>query len=185
MANGATGYNLVHLQAAAKSATPTFSDINYATTAEFTIDQGNEYFRADGGVKVNAYGAREGSGSIGFGSADLQTIALISGDTFSTTGTGATLVDSLIVSGSTQPPSLILSAWIPNVDGNSTSAGLQVSIPNAKVAMPSTSFEQESWTEFTADLAYSADENDTMQVWQSMATAPTFTAGVIPVNLAP
>lgn len=184
MALKSTGYNLVHLQVAPKGASPTYKDVLYATTAEFGVDQNQEYFRADGGVRVSAYGAREGTGSIGFGSADLQTIATFSGDTYATTGTSGSIIDTLKVLGTGAPPSTILSAWIPNVDGNATSAGLQVTLPNAKVAMPSTTFEQESWTEFAADLSYTPDENDVMQIWQSMETAPTFTAGVIPVTLS-
>jgi len=183
MALGSTGYNLVHSQVAAKSDTPTFTDIPYATTAEFSVDQDNEYFRADGGVKVTAYGAREGSGSLGFGSADLQVISTLSGDTFSTSGTTPAIVDRLEVGSSTQPPSVILSIWVPNVDGNSDSAGLQITLPNAKVAMPSATYEQESWTEFEADLAFVSDENDVMMIMESLETAPTFTAGVIPVTL--
>lgn len=180
---GATGYSLVHLQAAPKEVTPTFIDVNYATTAEFTIDQSNDYFRADGGVKVSAYGAREGSGSLAFGSANLQTIGTLSGDSFSTSGTTPAVIDRLEVLGATVPPSLILVAWIPNVDGNEDSAGLRVTLTNAKVAMPSASYEQESWTEFEADLSFVSDENDVMMIMESLETAPTFTAGVIPAQL--
>lgn len=185
MAIGATGYNLVHAQVAPKTATPTFKDIKYATTADFSVDQDNEYLRADGGVKVTAYGSREGSGSLGFASADLEVIAALSGDTFSTSGTAGTVIERLEVKGSTLPPSVILALWIPNVDGNTTSAGLRMTLPNAKVAMPSTSFEQESWTEFEADMAFVSDENDVMMIMESLVTAPTFTSGVIPVNLVP
>lgn len=183
MALGATGYNLAHGQVAPKTATPTYIDINYMTSLETGVDQDNEYFRADGGVKITAYGAREGSGSLGFGSANLQTIAALSGDTYSTSGTAGTVIDRLEVKGSTSPPSVILVGWIPNVDGNEASAGLRITLPNAKVAMPSTSFEQESWTEFEADLSFVSDENDVMMIFESLATAPVFTSGVIPTNL--
>lgn len=185
MALGATGYNLVHLQVGPKAETPTYVDINYATTFETSIDQDNEYLRADGGVKITAYGAREGSGSLGFGSADLQTIATMSGDTFSTSGTAGTVIDRLEVKGATSPPSVILVAWVPNVDGNEASAGMRVTLPNAKVAMPSTTFEQEAWTEFEADMSFVSDENDVMLIIETLATAPVFTSGVIPTNLEP
>ena len=39
MAMGATGYNLTHMQVAPKGASPTYVDINYATTFEPSITQ--------------------------------------------------------------------------------------------------------------------------------------------------
>lgn len=183
MAIASTGYNLNHLQVAPKETTPTFKDVNYATTAEFTVDQDSDTLQADGGTKATAYSARQGSGSVGFASAALDTIAIMTGDEYSTSGTAGAEIDRLEIGGSTVPPSLILSAWIPNVDGNSTAAGMRVTVPNGTLAVPSTSFEQESWTEFEADLSFVTDENDVMLIWETLATAPTFTAGVMPVNL--
>ena len=58
-------------------------------------------------------------------------------------------------------------------------------VPNAKVTMPSTQFAQETWSEFTADISFAGDANDVMLIFEDMATAPTFTAGVIPTNLTP
>ncbi len=179
----ATGYNLTHLQVAPKTATPTYVDVNLAQMAEFGIDQDNDTIRADGGAKVTAYGAREGTGSIGFASANLATIAVMTGDTFSTTGTGATVINRLEIKGATVPPSLVLVAYIPNVDGNQTSAGMRITVPNGTLAVPSTSFEQEAWTEFEADLSYVANAADVMLIWEVLNTAPVFTGGVIPTNI--
>lgn len=180
----ATGYNLVHLQGGLKATTPTYLDIPYATTAEFGVDQDSDLFRADGGVRVKAHGAREGTGSIAFGSAKLSTIAVLTGDDFSTSGTpGTNGIDRLEIFGATVPPSLVFSAWIPNVDGNVDVAGMRVTVPNGSISVPSASFEQESWTEFEADLAFVSNEDDVLLIWEVMEQAPTFTAGVIPVNL--
>lgn len=182
---GATGYNLTHMQVAPKGATPVFSDVNYATTGEFGIDQDSDTLRADGGSKVTAYGAREGTGSIGFASADLSTIAVMTGDAFSTSGTpGTDKIDRLEIAGSTTPPNLVLSAWVPNVDGNTTAAGMRITVANGTLSVPSTSFEQESWTEFESDLSYVSNEDDIMLIWELLDAAPTFTGGVIPVQLA-
>lgn len=185
MATGTTGYNLNHLQAAAKGASPVYKDINYATTFEATIDQTQDKLAADGKKAVTAFSAADGGGSIGFASADLSVIALLSGGTFSTTGTAGTMINRMDVLGNVTPPATILSGWIPNVDGNTTSAGLRITLPNAQVSMPSTSYAQESWTEFNADLSYVADENDVMLIWEELFTAPTMTLGVMPVNLTP
>jgi hypothetical protein len=181
----ATGYNLQHLQAAANDGSPTYIDINYATTFEPTITQESDTFNADAQKAITAQGAPEGGGSLGFGSFDTDAFGVLTGGTASTSGSGATAIDRLEIPADYTPPSVILVAWIPNVDGNSTSAGLRVTVPNAKVTMPSTQFAQETWSEFTADFSFVADANDVMLIFEDMATAPTFTAGVIPTNLTP
>jgi hypothetical protein len=181
----ATGYNLNHLQAATNDGSPTYVDINYATTFEPTVTQETDSFRADGQVVITAQGAPEGGGSLGFGSYDTDTFGVLTGGTVSTSGSAGTLIDRLELPADYSPPSVIIVAWIPNVDGNSTSAGLRWTLPNAKVTMPSTQFGQETWSEFTSDLSYAADTNDVMAIIEDMATAPTFTSGVIPTNLEP
>lgn len=179
----ATGYNLVHLQIAPKAEDPTFVDVNYATTAEFNVSQDSDTLSADGKSAVTAYGAREGEGSIGFASLKLSTMSVMTGDNLSTSGDPGSEIERLEITGSGQPPSLILSAWVPNVDGNSTSAGMRVTVPNGKLAVPTVGFEQESWTEAEADLSFAADENDVMLIWESLEESPVFTGGVIPVAL--
>jgi len=180
---GTTGYNLNHLQVAPKGVSPVYKDINYATTFEATIDQSQDKLAADGKKAVTAWSAADGGGSIGFASADMAVLAALSGGTFSTSGTAGAVINRMEVKGNVTPPASILVGWIPNVDGNSDSAGLRVTLPNAQVSMPSTSYAQETWTEFTADLSYVADENNVMIIWEELATAPTFTGGVIPTNL--
>ena len=61
-----TGYNLKHLQAATNDGSPTYEDINYATTFEPTITQENDEFRADAQVVITAQGAPTGGGSLGY-----------------------------------------------------------------------------------------------------------------------
>lgn len=182
----ATGYNLVHLQVAPKEASPTFKDVNYAVSAEFTVEQDSEQFQADGANVLSAFGAREGSGSISFGSADLATIGLMTGETFSTSGTpGSDEIQRLEFMGSTLPPALILSAYVPNVDSNSDFAAMRITVPNAKLTVPSASFEQESWTEFEADVTFNPDENGVMLIWENLEVAEDVASSglVMPVNL--
>jgi hypothetical protein len=181
----ATGYNLNHLQAATNDGSPTYVDINYATTFEPTISQDSESFNADGQVAITAQSAPEGAGSLGFGSFDTDTFAVLTGGTASTSGSAGTLIDRLEIPADFTPPSVILVAWVPNVDGNSTSAGLRITVPNAKVTMPSTQFGQQTWSEFSSDISFAGDDNDVMLIYEDLATAPTFTAGVIPTNLTP
>lgn len=178
-----TGYNLTHLQVAAKVETPTYKDVKYATTFEFPISQDSEILRADGSAAVTAQGAPEGGGSIGFASIDLATMAVMTGGTTSESGSAGTRITRLEVGANYSPPAVVLVGWIPNVDGNSTSAGLRVTLPNAKLTMPSGTFGQESWSEMSADLTYVGDANNVMLIWEELATAPTFTSGVIPTNL--
>lgn len=178
-----TGYNLNHFQVAPKVTTPVYKDVNYAISWEFPIEQDSETLNADGKKAVTAQGAPEGGGSISFASADLDVIAVFTGGTVSSSGIAPNIIKRLTVPGNYTAPATIGVGWIPNVDGNSTSAGLRVTIPNAKYTMPSASFAQESWTEFTADQSFVADGNNVMLIWEDLATAPTFTAGVIPTNL--
>ncbi len=178
-----TTYNLNHLQVAPKGASPVYKDVNYATEWEWPIEQDTETLRADGKVAVTAAGAPEGGGSIGFASIDLATWAVMTGGTTSESGTAGTRITRLSVLGNYNPPSLIIVGWIPNVDGNSTSAGLRVTLPSVKLTMPSGTFGQETWSEMSADQAFVADENNVMLIMEELATAPTFTAGVIPTNL--
>lgn len=179
-----TGYNLNHLQVAPKGLTPVFTDVPLATTAEFGIDQDNDTFLADGRVAVTSYGAREGTGSIAFGSAKLDAIAVMTGDEYSTSGVpGTSGIDRLEIGGATTPPPLILASWVPNVDGNVEWAGMRVTVTNGSLSVPSSSFEQESWTEFESDLSFSDNEDGVMLIWETMEVAPTLTAGVIPVQL--
>jgi len=180
-----TGYNLNHLQVAAKSGSPTYKDINYAQTIEFPITQDSETLRADGAAVVTAQSAPEGGGSIQFASIDLATMAVMTGGTTSESGTAGTRITRLEIPSDYSPPAVIVVAWIPNVDGNSTSAGLRVTIPNGKLTMPSGTFGQESWSEMSSDLSFVGDDNDVMLIWEELATAPTFTSGVIPTNLTP
>jgi len=180
-----TGYNLNHFQVAPKSGSPVFKDVNYATEWEFPISQDSEILRADGKAAVTAQGAPEGGGSIGFASIDLATMAVMTGGELSESGTAGTRITRMEVPANFNPPALIGVGWIPNVDGNSTSAGLRVTLPNMKLTFPSGSFGQESWSEMSADQTFVGDANDVMLIFEEMATAPVFTSGVIPTNLAP
>jgi hypothetical protein len=182
----ATGFNLAHAQVAAKEAVPTFSDINLASTFDPSVDQDSQTLRGDGRIGVTTYSSREGTGSITFGSVNLSTVAIMTGDEFSSDGVAGTdLVDRLDISGSTTPPSLIFSSWIYNVDRNFDWAGQRVTVTNASVSVPSTSYEQESWTEYEASMTFSDNEDGVMMIWETMEVAPTFTAGVMPVALVP
>lgn len=180
-----TGYNLKHLQVAAKSETPTYKDINYAQQWEWPITQDSEILKADGASVVTAQSAPEGGGSMQFASIDLTTWAVITGASLSESGTAGTRITRLEVPSDYSPPALIIVGWIPNVDGNSTSSGIRGTLPNGKLTFPSGTFGQESWTEPTADQTFVGDDNDVMLILEELATAPTFTSGVIPTNLEP
>lgn len=180
-----TGYNLNHVQVAAKVESPTYKDVNYARDWEWPISQDSEILRADGAAVVTAQGAPEGGGSLSFASIDLTVMAVMTGGDLSETGTAGTRITRMEIPSDYSPPALIIVGWIPNVDGNSTSAGLRVTLPNAKLTMPSGTFGQESWSELSADQTFVGDENDVMLIFEELATAPTFTSGVIPTNLEP
>ena len=177
------GYNLKHGQIAARGATPTYIDLPYVMTVDATISQDSEKMSADGAKVVTAYSAPEGSGSLTMGQRSLAVTALMTGGTVSTSGTAPATISRLEVKGSSQPPALIGSFWIPNIDGNLTSAGLRVTLPNVKFSVPSQTFDQETWAEISADMSFDPDANDVLIIYEELTTAPVFTAGVMPTNV--
>lgn len=179
------GYNLKHGQIAARGATPTYIDLPYVMTVDATVTQNSDKMAADGAKVVTAYSAPEGGGSFTMGQIALDNQAMMTGGTVSTTGATATAIDRLEVKGSSQPPALIGSFWVPNIDGNLISAGLRVTLPNVKFSVPSSTFDQETWANVSADMSFDPDENDVLIIYEELATAPVFTADVMPVNLTP
>ena len=177
------GYNLLHLQVVPKGNT-TWFDVSYAISFEPTIERDSETLTADAKKAVKAWAAPEGSGSIEFGLISSTLIAVLTGGTVTTSGVTPNVITRLDLT-SAPPPALSLSAWIDNVDGLQTHKGLRVSIPNATCATPSATYEQESFSNHSADIAFVPDANDVLLIYEFMETKPVFTAGVMPVNLVP
>lgn len=181
---GSTAYNLNHLQVAEREDTPTYRDVNYAVSADFTIDQSSETFAADGGIQESTFGPREGSGSISFGSIDMETVALMTGDEFVTDGAAGTdLRERVTFNGDTTPPGVVLAGWVKNVSSKSDFAGTMIIVPNAAIAVPNASFEQSSWSELEADVTFTPDEDGAMLIWENVEVEPTFTSDVMPVEI--
>jgi hypothetical protein len=179
------GYNLDHVQVATKTGSPTYLDVPAATTLNASITSDQDVFKADGKTYAIANSAPEGEGELGFGVTQITNFAIINGGTYSTSGTTPNIVDRYIQPGTTSQPTVILAAWIKDVDPNDTTrAGLRLVLPAASIAPVSASFEQESWAEWTADLSFVADSAiNAMIIYELMETAPVFTGNVIPVTL--
>lgn len=183
MAAGVVGYNLKHGQIAARGATPTYIDLPYTQTLDASIAQNSDKMAADGAKVVTAYSAPEGSGSVTVGMFNLTTQTMMTGGRSSQSGTAGTAISRLEILGSSQPPALIGSFWIPNIDGNLAAAGLRISLPNCKFSVPSGTFDQETFVTVSADLSFDPDANDVLIIYEELATAPVFTLGVMPTNL--
>jgi hypothetical protein len=183
MAAGTVGYNLAHIQIGLVATTPTYIDVPYAISLDPSVDQPSEKLKADAGSQVTAFGAMEGGGSIEWGLITPAVLAMMTGGTASTSGTAGTVIDRVEVKSNVQPPSLIVVGWLPNVDGKQTSAGIRLTLPNAKLTVPAGAMGQETYANRTADLSYDGDANNTIQIWEFPVTAPVFTGGVIPANL--
>jgi len=182
LTQGMVGYNLAHLQAVLAGDSD-WIDIPYAVTIDPQIDQQSTPLKADGKTATIAHGAPEGGGTIAFGAITGTTVGLLSGARASTSGTGATLIDRVEVLGDGVPPSLGLSGWIPNSDGNMLAAGLRLTLPNAQCSVPSGAYDQETFASQTANLTFSADNNNVMQIYEFLAEEPEWDDGVMPVNL--
>jgi hypothetical protein len=182
---GASVYNLSHGQVAPKAPSPVFVDIPKIRTLEAGVDQDSDKLSGDGGIFATGYGARTGTGSGEVARIDLASFATLSGQEFSTTGTGATKIDRLEVASEGSPPATILSGYASNVDGTQTAAGFRITIGNATSQLPSGPLDQETWGNFGFDFAFDPDDNGNLLIYEILATAPTLTAGVYAVNINP
>lgn len=183
MANGATVYNLEHVQVAIIQTTPVWVDLPYAQTFDPTITQDSEDLQADGKQAVTAYGPPTGEGTVEWARAEPVTLALLAGLTATSSGTTPATIDRLVYKGDTTPPGLHWSAWARNVDANITGAGMRVTLPNAKASVPAMPLGQETFSTLSSDLRFTANAANDMMILEFMETAPAYTSGVIPVNL--
>jgi hypothetical protein len=182
----AIGYNLTHAQIAATGASPTYIDLAAAETLDLSISTNSDSLNADGKVYARAYGAPEGSGSIKFGKSDFAAFVIMNGGTSSTTGTTPNTVDKYVQPGTALQPPFILVGWVPNVDASDASItknGFMVIVPACSAAPVSATFDQQAWAEWSADLSFVADDNNSMIEYQMFETAPTFTGEVLPVTI--
>lgn len=184
-AEGMVGYNLDHVQIAPKSGSPTYTDLKYAMTMDASISQDSSKLSADASKPVTAYSAPEGAGNLTSGQWDADIMAIFTGGTASATGTGGTKIDRLEIKGNTNPPAIIVVGYLPNVDGQTTLAGTRIILPNAKASVPSGTMDQETWATLSSDLVFDPDANNNLIIYEFLATAPTFTSGVIAANLTP
>ncbi len=72
-------------------------------------------------------------------------MAIMTGGTSSSGGPAGTVISRLEIKGDSTPPAVVIVGWMKNIDGNATSAGIRVILPNAYVSVPSGGFEQETY----------------------------------------
>jgi hypothetical protein len=181
---GTVTYNLEHAQVALTGASPTFLDVPGVTTMGATISSSVSYFAGDGAKKYAAWSAPEGGGNIGFAEADFAVLEVINGGEASTTGTTPAIVERYVPSWSASRPAFILVGYGSNVNPNADRAGFRIILPNASAAPSTIAMGQETWGEWTADLAITPDEDDQPIIYEKLETAPTFTNGVFANPLA-
>jgi hypothetical protein len=181
---GTVTYNLEHAQVALVGDTPVYLDVPGVTTMGATVSSSVAYFAGDGAKKYAAWSAPEGGGNIGFAEADFAVLAVINGGTASTTGTTPAIVERYVQPGTSTVTNFILVGYGSNVNGTSDRAGFRIILPNASAAPASIAMGQETWGEWTADLAFTPDEDDQMVIYEKLESAPTFTGDVFPDPLA-
>lgn len=180
---GTVTYNLEHAQVALVGASPTYLDVPGVTTLDATVSSSVSYMSADGAKKYAAWSAPEGSGSLGFAEADFGVLAVINGGTESTTGTTPAIVDRYVQPGTQVVTQFILAGYGSNVNASADRAGFRVIIPNASAAPASMAMGQETWGEWTADLAFTPDDSDNLVIYELLETAPTYTDDVFTVTI--
>ena len=180
----AVGRNLAHVQVAAVAAEPTWLDVPGILTWDPSISTDTEPVQADGQTYYTAYAAPSGEGDFVFIDFNEDVVAVINGGTVSSSGTTPDVIDRYEQPGTYTAPPFATSDWVPNVDQfHDDRAGMRTTAPNCTATPVSRSSGQDTTFEWTATTSFSADENDVMLIYELLETAPTFTAGVIPVNL--
>jgi len=181
----AVGFSLEHAQVAPVGASPVHKDIPAVVSWAPSITASRTPLRADASIYANAYGAREGSGDIVFAFLSFDVLVIINGGTKSTSGTGAGAIDRYEQPGASVQPAFIVSGFYRNVatDKNPHQA-VRVTTPVNTAAPASASFAQETFFNWTANTSFTQNDAGTMIIYETMASLPVLTAGVMPVNLA-
>ena len=179
---GTVSYNLEHAQVAIKVASPTYIDVPGVTTMDATVSTSVAYFSGDGAKKYAAWSAPEGGGSIGFAEADFAVLEIINGGTASASGVTPNIVDRYVQPGTATNPAFILVGYAKNVNSAVTNRkGFRIIVPAATAAPATLAMGQETWGEWTADLAFTADASDRMVIYEKLETAPA--AGIQTITL--
>ncbi len=178
---GTVTYNLEHAQVGLIGATPTYLDVPGVTTLDATISTSVAYFAGDGAKKYSAFAAPEGGGSLGFAEADFAVLAVINGGIASASGATPNIVERYIQPGTATNPGFILVGYGKNVNVGVARAGFRIILPQATASPASIAQGQETWGEWTADLAFTATADNKMVIYEKHETAPAFTAGIFTV----
>lgn len=179
-------YNQTHAQAARQGATPTYVDIPGFVSSEPEISSDSEDIMADGTVYAVAWGILTAESEITFIDDRAAVRALLNGGTVSTSGTGATAITRYEAPATFLPPPIILSDYASNIDRSHSPdvAGIRTTLPNASAGPIAKSGGQESTAELTSTIKFAPTANGgAPMIIEYLASEPTFTAGVMPVNL--
>ncbi|MGB3328217.1 MAG: hypothetical protein WBA46_04630 [Thermomicrobiales bacterium] len=181
--------NISHSQVAPKPPTgsPTFVDVPGTTSLEPSINANANDILADGMVYVTAYDSPVGQFTINWVDDNFPVLVTINGGTASSTGTAGTKIDRYEQPGVYVPVPFIAASLEPNIDKihDASVACFVTTIPNATASPASKTSGQQTTHEWSADGRFTADGTGPMIIYEKYATTPTFTAGVIPVNVTP
>lgn len=179
--------NIIHAQVAPKGGSPVFVDVPGTTTLEPSFTTNSTDIPADGSIYVTAYEAPVGQFDLRWVDDNFPVLVTINGGTASSTGTSGTKIDRYEQSGTYLAPAFIAASLEPNIDKvhDATVAAFRTTIPNATAALAQKSSGQNSTHEWSASCKFTADGSGPIIIYEKMATSPTFTSGVMTVNLTP
>lgn len=179
--------NITHAQVAPKTVTPVFVDVPGATTLDVSFTDNSTDINADGMVYVTAYDAPVGQFNLGWVDDNFPVQVTINGGTSSSTGTAGTKIDRYEQPGTYVAPAFVAASLEPNIDKihDALVAAFRITIPNATAALAQKSSGQNSTHEWSAACKFKADGSGPLIIYEKLATAPTFTSGVMGVNLTP
>jgi len=179
-------YNQTHVQAGLQATTPTYVDIPGMVSNEPEISSDPEDIMADGTVYAVAWGILTAESELTFVDDRGSVRALLNGGVTSTSGVTPNIITRYEAPAVFLPPPIILSDYAPNIDRvhSPAVAGIRTTLPNASAGPISKSGGQESTGELTSTIKFAPTANGgAPMIIEYLESAPTFTGGVMPVNL--
>lgn len=175
----AVTYNLEHSEVG--PTTDATLDVSGSITLSLSIASTANYLAADASKYAVAWTAPEGSGSLTLAESDNDVFSVVNGGRVSSSGSVATLIERYEQPGTAINPAFLISGFARNMSKKTRTAfpAFRVTVPNASAAPATMSMGQETWGEWTVNLGFVANDDDTLVIYEHMASVPVLTAGVM------
>lgn len=179
--------NVQHGQVARRPvspAEPTFVDISGFTEVNPNTSAESTDVYADGTTYASIFDAPTGSGDFRYVESDFAVNVIVNGGAETSSGTTPSVIKRWEQPAESLNPAFILSTFMPNVRTESQSAGMRLTLPNCTAGPVNISGSQRNVGEWNTPIRYTKDPvTGYLVIYEDLESAPTFTSGVMPVNL--